>query len=101
MDPTRNSEIVAMPRYLIEREFPDGLHIPRTAAGARILVPIIETNAEDGVTWIHSYVTSDGTHTFCVYEGPSPEAIRRAARRNQLPITWIQEVRIVGPYSCR
>ena len=44
-------------------------------------------NAEHGVTWVHSYVSPDRTGTFCVYDGPSPEAIRKVADCNGLPIT--------------
>ena len=87
-----------MPRYLIEREFPDGLSIPQDKAGASICGKVIENNAEDGVTWIHSYVTPDHTRTFCIYDAPTPEAVHRAATRNKLPITQITEVRVLDPY---
>jgi len=81
-----------MPRYLIERDFPEGLRIPQDKIGATLCAKVIENNAEDGVTWIHSYVTPDRTRTFCIYDGPTPEAIRRAATRNKLPIVQITEV---------
>jgi hypothetical protein len=50
------------------------------------------------VTWIHSYVTTDNQRTYCIYDGPSPEAIRRAASRNKLPVDSITEVRVLDPY---
>jgi len=87
-----------MPRYLIEREFPQGLSVPQNDAGAAACRQIAANNAEDLVSWIHSYVSPDRKHTFCVYDGPTPEAIRRAARRNKLPITQITEVRVLDPY---
>jgi hypothetical protein len=87
-----------MPRYLIEREFPDGIDIPQDDAGAAACRKVIDNNTEDLVTWIHSYVTPDRRRTFCIYDGPSPEAIRRAAGRNKLPITHITEVRVLDPY---
>ncbi len=87
-----------MPRYLIERTFPDGLVIPMTAEGAGICSSVVERNAEDGVTWVHSYVTGDKTKTFCIYEAPSPEAVRRVARLNNLPVDRITEVRVLDPY---
>ena len=59
---------------------------------------MIETNYDDLVTWLHSWVTPDKTKTFCLYEAPSPEAIRRAARRNGLPVDKITEVRVLDPY---
>lgn len=58
---------------------------------------VIDNNAEDGVTWVHSYVTPDRTRTFCIYDGPTPEAVRRAAARNKLPISQITEVRVLDP----
>jgi hypothetical protein len=87
-----------VPRYLIERDFPGGLNIPQNEAGVRLCRVVINNNAEDGVTWVHSYVTPDRKHTFCIYDGPTPEAVRRAAARNKLPISKISEVRVLNPY---
>ena len=87
-----------MPRYLIEREFPDGLSIPQDEAGATLCRTVIDHNAEHGVTWVHSYVTPDRRRTFCIYDGPSPESVRQAASRNKLPISKISEVRVLSPY---
>jgi hypothetical protein len=87
-----------MSRYLIERDFPDGLSIPQDDSGARLCRKVIDNNAEDGVTWIHSYVTPDRKHTFCIYDAPTPEAVRHAAARNNLPISRITEVRVLDPY---
>jgi hypothetical protein len=83
---------------LIEREFPGGLNIPLDEAGAQLCRNVIDSNAEEGVTWFHSYVTPDRKRMFCLYEGPTPEAVRRAANRSHLPITQIVEVRILDPY---
>jgi len=90
-----------MPRYLVERTFPDGLAIPMTEEGAAVCRTVVANNAEDLVTWVHSYVTPDRTRTFCIYDAPSPEAIRRAARRNNLPVDRITEVRVLDPYFYR
>ncbi len=87
-----------MPRYVVERTFPDGLEIPADAHGARECLGMVERNADDGVTWIRSYVTGDRSKTFCVYDAPSPEAIRRTAGRNELPVDRITEVRVLDPY---
>ena len=87
-----------MPRYLVDRDFPDGLSIPLDEAGASLCRAVINNNAEDGVTWVHSYVTPDRRHTVCVYDDPTPEAVRRAAARNKLPISKITEVRVLNPY---
>jgi hypothetical protein len=90
-----------MPRYLVERSFPDGLKIPTDDSGAAICRTVVGNNAQDLVTWIHSYVTPDRTRTFCIYDGPNPEAIRHAAARNKLPITQITEVTVLDPYFYR
>lgn len=90
-----------MPRYLVERTFPDGLAIPMTEEGTAVCRNVIGNNTEDSVTWIQSYVTTDKSRTFCIYDGPSPEAIRRAARRNRLTVDRIIEVSVLDPYFYR
>lgn len=87
-----------MPRYIVERTFPDGLAIPVNEQGANTCLLVVGNNAKDGVTWIHSYVTGDKNKTFCVYDGPSPDAVRSAAQRNGLPVDSITEVRVLDPY---
>jgi hypothetical protein len=44
-------------------------------------------------------VSADKRRLFGIYEAPSPEAIRRAARRNDWPVDRITEVRVLDPYS--
>jgi hypothetical protein len=90
-----------MPRYLVERSFPDGLALPVTEAGAQACLTVVAVNADEGVTWLQSYVTLDRKHTFCVYDAPTPEAIRRVAERNTLPVDRIIEVRVLDPYFHR
>ena len=90
-----------MPRYLVERTFPEGLQIPLNAEGARICQTVVTTNSDDLVTWVHSYVTQDKSKTYCIYDAPSPEAVRHAARRNNLPVDKITEVSVLDPYFYR
>jgi len=90
-----------MPRYLVERTFTDGLHIPVTAEGAATCHNVVGHNGDFGVTWLHSYVTEDKRKTFCVYDGPSPEAVRRAADANGLPVDRVTLVRVLDPYFYR
>ena len=47
-----------MPRYLIERTFPNGLDVPASDAGASLRRAVTDTVF--GVTWIHSCATTDG-----------------------------------------
>ena len=79
-----------MPRYLVERTFPGA---PELAVEA-----VVERNMDDGVTWMYSYVSEDTGTMLCLYEAPSPEAIRRAARHNDLPVDRITQVRVLDPY---
>lgn len=87
-----------MPRYVVERTFPGGLHVPAGNNGAEVFEGVVERNAEEGVTWISSFVSHDGTRTFCVYDAPTPEAIRRSAARNDLPVDQITRVSVLDPY---
>jgi hypothetical protein len=87
-----------MPRYLIERTFPDNLALPGPAQGAQVRLTFIENNALDGVTWVHSYIAPDRKKSFCIYDAPTPEAVRRAAQRNGLPVDRITEVCVLDPY---
>ena len=87
-----------MPRYLVERTFTGGLAIPADPQGAQACLRVVGNNSQDGVTWVHSYVTLDKQKTFCIYDAPSPEAVRKAAQRNGLPVDLITEVRVLDPY---
>ena len=87
-----------MPRYIVERSFPDGLSIPIDASGAAACDGVVDRNAGGDVTWIHSYVSPDKTKTFCVYDGPTAETIKAAAKRNNLPVDSVTEVRVLDPY---
>jgi hypothetical protein len=87
-----------MPRYLVERTFPDGLNVPINADGATACRSVVDRNAEDGVTWVHSYVSDDKSKSFCIYDAPTPEAVRTTAQKNGLPVNAITEVRVLDPY---
>lgn len=87
-----------MPRYLIERNFPDGLQIPVTEEGVKVCLNVVDNNTDDNVTWIHSYVSDDKKKTFCIYDAPTPEAIRKVANKNKLPVEKITEVKVLDPY---
>ena len=90
-----------MPRYMVQRTFPDGLTIPVGDGGAEICRAVIERNADEGVTWVHSYVSADKRISFCVYDAPTPEAIRKTAARNDLPVDQITQVQVLDPYFYR
>ena len=85
-----------MPRYIVERALPQGW--PITVDDYR---GVLERNTNEGVTWIQSYVSEDGTTAFCLYDAPTPEAIRKTGARNSLPVERITQVRVLDPYFYR
>lgn len=87
-----------MTRFLVQRTFVGGLALPANAAGAEACRRVVATNAELGVTWVHSYVTKDKETSFCIYDAPDENAIRAAAERNGLPVDRITEVSVLDPH---
>jgi hypothetical protein len=87
-----------MPRYLVERTFPQGLVIPTTEEGAQVCLNVVDRNSTVGVTWVHSYVSEGKKKTFCIYDGPDPESIRKAAEKTGLPVDRISKVSVLDPY---
>jgi len=83
----------AMPLYVIERRFADQVG-ELTDESVRL---IEEINAEEGVTWVYTFLTADRQNTYCLYEAPSPDALVAAAQRAGLPADVVVEVeRIYG-----
>ena len=74
-----------MPRYMVQRTFPEGLHIPIENGGAELCGGVVERNAEEGVTWVHSYVSDDKLATFCVYDAPTPRGDPQDGRPQPAP----------------
>ncbi|MFN2486421.1 MAG: nickel-binding protein [Acidimicrobiia bacterium] len=62
-----------MPRYLVERSFPDGFETPPGPEGREALISIIKCNFDRNVNWVHSYVSIERDKTFCVYDAPTPK----------------------------
>ncbi|HTU84402.1 MAG TPA: DUF4242 domain-containing protein [Solirubrobacteraceae bacterium] len=76
-----------MPLYMIERTFADQLEL----SGDDVRL-IEEINADEGVRWLFSFLSADRRRTYCLYEAPSPEAIRAAAQKGSIPVDAIVEV---------
>ena len=62
------------------------------AIGAKTCAEVVGTNLDYGVTWAHSYVAPDSTETYCIYDAPSPQAVRQSATANNLPVDRITKV---------
>jgi hypothetical protein len=76
-----------MPRYVIERNFAEQLDLTKEGVEKVNLI-----NDQEGVQWIFSFLSADKKKTYCLYDAPNPEAIRSAARRNNIPADAIIEV---------
>jgi len=76
-----------MPRFLIERNFADELEITKDDVDR-----VQRINDETGVKWLISFLSADKKKTYCLYEAPSAEAIRLAAKRANVPADVIIEV---------
>ena len=81
-----------MPLYLIERNFAEQVEVNRD-----VVTGITQVNGEVGVQWLFSFLSGDKKKSYCLYEASSPEAIREAARRLNLPADVIIEVGEVRP----
>jgi hypothetical protein len=86
---TTSNSADANHRYLVERTFPAGA---LDGLDSTIKSKVNANNASVGVRWVQSYANADLTKTYCIYEGPSENAIRIAATLNSLPIDSIVEV---------
>lgn len=76
-------------RYVVERTFPKGALDGLDAAAK---AKVNQNNARYGVNWELSYANADKTKTYCIYDGPSEDAIRKAAAANNIPVDSITEV---------
>ena len=80
-----------MPLYVIERTFAEQLDL-----SSEDVREIDEVNADEGVSWLFSFLSADRRRTYCLYEAPSPDAIMAAAKRSDIPVDSVVEV---GPAS--
>ena len=76
-----------MALFVIERNFAEQLD-PETTDEAGIKA----VNDDSGVRWVYSFLSADRKKTYCLYEAPSPEAIREAAAKLGIPADVIVEV---------
>ncbi|OBG59335.1 DUF4242 domain-containing protein [Mycobacterium sp. E3339] len=77
-----------MPIFMVERNFAEELEPSLEVADG-----INRINDQEGVRWMYSFLSADKRKTYCLYEAPSPEAIRTAAARASSPADVIVEMR--------
>jgi hypothetical protein len=81
-----------MPLFVIERQFAEQIEVTRDLTSEIKLI-----NDAVGVQWLVSFLSADRKKSYCLYEAPSPDAIREAARRANLPADAIVEVSEIRP----
>jgi hypothetical protein len=72
---------------MIERRYADALEITADVADG-----VNAINDDEGVRWLYSFLSADTRKTYCLYEAPSADAIRRAAARAGLPADVVVEL---------
>jgi hypothetical protein len=83
----RERGAIAVPIFMVERRFADDLE-----ASADVADRINRINEEEGVRWLYSFLSADKRKTYCLYEAPFAEAIRKAAARAGLPADAVVEI---------
>ena len=81
-----------MPKFLIERNFAEELEVTKEDA-----LNVKRINDEEGVKWLFSFLSADKKKTYCLYEAPNADAIRRAAKRADIPADVVIEVGDLTP----
>jgi ferredoxin-NADP reductase len=72
---------------MVERQFAGDLESSAEASDQ-----INRINAEESVRWLYSFLSADKRKTYCLYEAPFADAIRRAAERAGLPADVVVEL---------
>ncbi|PJE37988.1 DUF4242 domain-containing protein [Pseudooceanicola lipolyticus] len=81
-----------MPRFIIERNFAKELALSDDGK-----LQIKQINDSEGVEWIFSFLSADKRKTYCLYEAPDADALRRAAERLNIPADVITPVDQIDP----
>ncbi len=81
-----------MPRFIIERQFAEQLELSEGDKKG-----IKQINDAEGVEWIFSFLSADKRKTYCLYEAPDAESIRRAAEKLNIPADVITPVDQIDP----
>lgn len=78
---------MVVPIFIVERRFADDLE-----ASVEVADRINRINQEEGVRWLYSFLSADKRKTYCLYEAPFADLIRRAAARAGLPADAVIEL---------
>lgn len=81
-----------MAKFLIERNFAEEVELNKDGAAE-----IARINDDEGVKWLFSFLSPDRKKTYCLYEAPNADAIRKAAKRLNIPADVVIEVSDLRP----
>ncbi len=81
-----------MPEYMVERHLPDFPpdQLPAAAAAAKQKAAELSGEGEQ-VTYVRSTYVPAGEKCYCLFEGPTSEAVAEVQRRAGLPYEKIHE----------
>ena len=86
-----------MPKFVVERNFPEPLDMKPDEAGREFAKQIQSCNASLGAKWLFSFLSSDGKKLYCIDEAPDADALREAARQLNIPADVVTEVSDLRP----
>lgn len=81
-----------MPKFLIERNFAEEMEFTKEGVSE-----VDRINDDEGIKWLFSFLSADKKKTYCLYEAPNADAIRRAAKQANIPADVVIEVGEVNP----
>jgi Nickel responsive protein SCO4226-like len=81
-----------MPKFLIERNFAEEMEFTKEGVDK-----VDRINDDEDIKWLFSFLSADKKKTYCLYEAPNADAIRRAAKRANIPADIVIEVGEVNP----
>lgn len=76
-----------MALFLVERSYSERFHIDQDE-----ISQVRQVAADEGISWIYSFLSADKKKTYCIYEAPSVGAMHEFARRMDVSLGEIIEV---------
>lgn len=76
-----------MPLFVVERRFASELDLDPSELQA-----IDDFNSPNDIRWLTSFLSADRKKTYCLYEAPDADALRRQADTLDLPLDAVIEV---------
>ena len=81
-----------MALFVIEREFAEQLELSPDLVQA-----VEDFNGDAGLRWLFSFLSADRKKTYCLYEAPDADSLRRQADELGIPADVVVEVSEINP----